>query len=448
MRRSQLVTALAVTAVLSTGCSGPAAPLDVGTQKIPLALALGELKARDQAPIGPLSDSPSPASAPYYQPPVGQPLPIVSASGSPRIPVVPCPDFDPLAPVLGVGRVISSPPVPGSYPYRAELTQLYAGKPSGYVGNSTWDIKTSAIDATTGGYDVTYTVHLGSATTTRVLRILPHDISATDGSDPTDQTNPNEVLATANSYLTSLGAPTVPTSAPNLSAYGLAGIYLVSQTANGSTFEPTVPIALLQLRQLTGARDAATQNASAITSVGSDPRTNAVMAFRSTVTTPANTLNACGTKLQSVQVTLTSPNSPDTAAPANPATDLTGPDFGAAVYAEKAPGSDVTKPKSNVLLFKEKIDIGLQFGGLVLADSVAVVPKGLLPPGLVLDPADPPLGTPSGPPPSPDPGDPAGTATATALWAGSPLIVYAIKHGITKTDTFTINVKPKLPKDS
>ena len=101
-----------------------------------------------------------------------------------------------------------------------------------------------------------------------------------------------------------------------------------------------------------------------------------------------------------------------------------------------------------MVLFDEKIDFGLQYGGLILADNTVVVPKGLLPNGLVLDPSEPPTEAPSGSPPAANPGDPTGTATNTALWASTPLVSYATKHGIAKTDTFTINVKPKMPKAS
>lgn len=429
--RIQWASGLALLGLAVTACSGPAAPLDVGTQTVPIALVLGQLKAVDQAPVGPVSGAPIPESRPYYQPPAG--LPVLPTS-LPSAPSQPCPMYDQLAPVLGVGRAITAPPVKATYTYRGQVIEAYPDKTSTFVGDTSWSVAPGPVDPTTGAYDVVYTVKVGKVVTTRTLRTLPRDIGAADGADPTDQTNAN---TTANSLLSTLGAPALPTSMPNPAGYGLAGIYLVSQTSSaGTAFTPTTPVALLQLRQLTGATDKTAQNASSITSVGVDPTHEAVMAFRSTVTNPTNKVNACGTKLESVQVSLTSPNSPD-ATPTAPVPLL---DLGAAMYVEKDSSSAGTRPKANVLLFSEKLDFGLQWGGLVLQDVAGVLPAGLIPDGLQLDPQDPPTATPSGSPPG------ASDPTGTAVWAGTPILVWAIKHMILKQSSFTINDKPKLPK--
>lgn len=376
-RRHQLIGAVVLVGLTATACSGPAAPLDIGTQTVPIALVLGELQAVQEAPLGPISAPVQPQDLPYFsQPAAGQPpdpLPPLSPPAEELLPMPtgPCPDVDPLAPVLAVGHTIEAPPVKATYRYRALVTDTYPGKASAYAGDSIWTIEPGPVDAVTGSYDVTYTVKMGAATTKRVLRTLPRDLAAADPSAPPNDPNPNDAIVIANANLASQGVPPIPSTAPNPAGYGLAGVYLVSQESNGVVFRPSTPIALLQLRQVTGAENAeAAAAAGAITSAGSDPVTGAVMAFRSTVTSATNKVNACGTPLQTVQVALTSPNSPATTPPPNPATHLVPTD--GAVYAERAPSTDPTNPKSNVLLFAEKIDFGLQYGGLVVQDALTV----------------------------------------------------------------------------
>jgi hypothetical protein len=429
-RLTVLATAGALAGMTITACSGPAAPLDIGTQNAPISLVLGQLKAVQEAPLGPLAGPPAPQRLPYYQPPApGAPQVLPTL---PPLPLGPCPDFDPLAPVLGVGRTLAAPPVKATYPYRAQVIDSYPGatlKP--FVGNSQWTVETGPVDSVDGGYDVSYTVKLAAATTKRVLRILPHDIGSDPSSDPTDQTNPNGVINTVNG-LGVLPTP-LPSDLPNLSAYGLAGIYLKSQetiTPDGvQSFTPSQPIALLQLRQLTGATDPASAAASAITSVGYDPTTSAVMAFRSTVLSVTSKINACGTPLQAVQIGLSSPNMGETKPPAPPI----GPDAGAALFAQRRVAATPTDPKFDVLAFQEKIDFGLQYGGLVLQDALAVAPLS----GVQVDTKNPPA-TPTAVP-DPDP-----TSIESAV-LGS-VLTWAVQHMIFKTETFTINVKPQYPK--
>lgn len=434
--RTRWVSTAVVVGLAVAGCAGPSAPLDVGTQTAPLSLVLGELKAVDTAPIGPVPGPMFPTTRPYYQPPAGVPsLPPVI----PLPPPQPCPEYDPVAPVLGVGRTVPAPPAKAPYRYRTQAIEAMPGTQTAWVGDATWTIEPQPVDSRTGAYDVVYTIKTGDVVTKRVLRTLPRDITAEEGGEPTDQTNPNQLISTANGYL-SLAGVQLPASMPNMAGYGLAGIYLVSQETNkGAAFTPSTPIALLQLRQLTGATDPAGQQASAITSIGVDPVNQAVMAFRSTVTNPTHKVNACGTKLEAVEVTLSSPNSPTTAPPPNPGSAF-APDLGAALYAEKNPSADDTKPKANLLLFGQKLDFGLQWGGLLLADTTGVVPKGLLPSGLQIDPQDPPTATPSGPPPR--------EPIEAAMWAGMPVLRWALAHSILKQTSATINQKPILPKAS
>lgn len=427
----RLTAAAVLGGLVVTGCSGPAAPLDVGTQSVPIALVLGQIKAVQAAPVGPLNGPTKPQDFPFY--PLPSPVRGIVEQSLPPVPVGPCPDYDPLAPVLGVGRTIPGPPVTATYPYRGQVIDVYPGKTSAFVGSSSWSVSTGPADPTTGAYDVTYTVKLGAATTTRVLRTLPHDITpgSDAGSDPSDQTNPNATIATINSTLSSEGAPPLPTDMPNPAGYGLAGIYLVSQESNGVTFTPSVPLALLQLRQLNGAGDAQAAAAEAITSYGYDPVTQSAMAFKSTVTTAIDKVNACGTPLQAVQVSLTAPGTSEAAPPKPPV----GPDPGAAVYAQRDVTSDPTKPQGSVVFFQDKIDFGLEYGGLIVKEESAVAPLN----GVQVDTNNPPTTPTAVPQPNPD--DIEGVVLGTTLQ-------WAVKHMIFKQATFTINVKPKVPKAS
>lgn len=435
-RRTQWTTAAALLGFAVTACAGPQAPLDVGTQAAPISLVLGELKAVMETPVGPLPAAQLPNT--FTLPPLS-PLPAVLPSGPPPFPN-PCPDYDVAAPVLGVGNVLPNPPVaPKAYPYRVVGAYLdnYPGRTFTFVGNTSWRVQVGKPDATTGAYDVTYTVTMGKRTTTRVLRTLPHDIQDTSALLLTDPTNPNSVVKQVND-LGVLPSP-LPTGLPNLAGYGHAGIYLVSQQTNGHTFTPSVPMALLQLRQLTGAIDPASVAGAAITSVGIDPTSQAVMAFRSTVTNPTYKINACGDPLQTVQVSFTTPAPPVDGAPTNVGGVF---DVGLGVFAEKNAGDDPTQPKVNVMLFGQKVAFGLQYGGLVLDEDLLVGPLQ----GLQLDPKDPPT-APGSPPPSPQP-TPQWLSTELAGWALTPAIEYAATHMILKLQHFTINVKPAYPKAS
>lgn len=429
-RPSRITGMLLLAGLSMSACSGPNAPLDIGTQTAALSLVLGQLKAVQDAPVGPVSTPPRPQDFPYYQPPPAGVPPVVPTL--PPLPTGPCPAFDPLAPVLGVGRVVAVPPVKATYHYRTQIISSYPGKTSSFSGDALWTIEPGTPDATTGAYDVTYTVKAGSSVTKRVLRTLPHDIGSPPGSDPTDQSNPNAIITTVNG-LGILPQP-LPADLTNLAAYGLAGIYLVSQestTAEGKVqaFTPSPPMALLQLRQLTGATDSESRAAEAITSVGYDPTSQAAMAYKSTVLSVTNKVNACGTPLQSVQISLSAANNNETKAPATPV----GTDANAAMFAQRDVTSDPTKPKTNVLLFTQKIDFGLQYGGLILQEAAGVAPYN----GFQVDNNNPPP-VPSSVP-SPDPGSIEGAVLGSVL-------TWAATHMIFNVTGATINEKPKYPK--
>jgi hypothetical protein len=340
----------ALTALALAGCAGPQAPFDIGTQAAPVGLVLGEHTAVVVAPVGPISAPLPPSLAPFLptqpnvRPPSAAPLPSLPPLG-------PCPDFDPLAPVASTGITLPGPPQPATYTYRASTTDTLGSKKASYKGNSTWKTTVSAPDATTGGYTVTTDVSIGKTTTQRVLLVLPKAVTSGKGGDnpldAPDATDPNaQVIDLYNSVLGGSGFPPIPRSAPNVGRYGPAGIYLVSQSAGTSVFKPTTPIPLLQTPV----------GNNSFTGIGTDGSTN--MQFTSTVVKKA-LVNACGKKLESVEVALT---------------------------AGKIIGR-TTDNKVQSVDFTETLDFGLQFGGLPLRDRGKVtgttLPGGAIAPDAI-----------------------------------------------------------------
>lgn len=418
MRMGSRLTCIGVVlAVAVTGCAGPSEPLEVGTQTMSLSLLLGKIKAIQQAPVGPVSSPPAPENLPFYNPPPGPgaPPPSPPSPGGGQ-PPSDCPMYDPRSPItVPVGRKIPAPPKETTYEYKAIVAEAYPGeKPFVYdssaSGNSIWSVQTVQVDSATGAFDVTYTVKLGKSTTKRVFRVLPQDLATLPV--PIDS-NPNAIVRKIND-LNVLPAK-LPANLPNLAGYGLAGIYLVSQESNGVTFRPAVPIALLQLRQLDATSAEAAKEA-AITSVGFDPQSQAAMAFKSTVVNNPHDVNACGTRLQAVQVEFTSPYPPGVVPNIGPL------NLNVALFARKVPGSDPTRPRADVLLFKEQLDFGLQYGGLVLRDDSQMAPFGVRADG-------------QNPPPPPDGISDEAVMKSFEEWVE--------KHAIVKVSSFNIVGSPK-----
>ncbi|HVT77713.1 MAG TPA: hypothetical protein VHD87_11840, partial [Acidimicrobiales bacterium] len=122
MRRT-LAIGCAVSALLLTACAGPKAPLHVGTQAAPVNLVLGEHKAVEEAPVGPLTDGLPPGLAPFLPTPLAPP---------PTAPPAACPDFDPLDPAIATVGTVVTPPAPATYTYRTKTADTLADKTSSY----------------------------------------------------------------------------------------------------------------------------------------------------------------------------------------------------------------------------------------------------------------------------------------------------------------------------
>ena len=333
--RAVAVPGLAVAVLLTSGCAGPKAPFEVGTQTAPINLVLGARQAIEAAPVGPVV-GPLPAGlVPFIPPLPGAPEPTVSLPPVPSPPSLPCPPFDPLSPVSASGITLAGPPQPATYTYRGKVEDTAGTSKATYQGDSTWKVSVSDVDPETGGYEVTTEVTLGKATSKRVLLVLPESLTAemTDppffDPDAPDATDPNAIVGgQVNSTLLLLGLPPLPRVLPNPGRYGVAGIYLVSQSNGSSTFTPNVPIPLLQTPV----------GNHSFTGMGTDGST--VMTFTSTVTKRTN-VNACGTKVEGIEVVL---------------------DDG--VLAGRTADGAVQQ-----VAFTETLVFGLQFGGLPVHDA-------------------------------------------------------------------------------
>ncbi|HVT65409.1 MAG TPA: hypothetical protein VHD81_09655 [Mycobacteriales bacterium] len=338
--RSIAIFGLVAAAMVTTACAGPHAPFGVGTQNAPVNLVLGERQAVTTAPVGPIGGPLPPGVPPAVPPgPSVSPSPTASPSG-------PCPAFDPLAPVLATDIELPGPPRPATYTYRGKVVDTAGKDKSTYRGNSKWKVIVGKADPTTHGYDVTLKVKLGKTTSSRVLLIQPKPLLDNDrgtGLNSPTGTDPNSVLSTVTGTLLILGVPPLPLTLPNVGRFGPAGIYLVSQSNGDTTFKPTVPIPLLQTPV----------GNNSFTGIGTDGST--VMAFTSTVTKRLS-VNACGTKVEGIDVALTSGN----------------------IASLGADG------KAQLVTFTEHLVFGMQFGGIPLQDKGTITTSTL--PGAAIVP--------------------------------------------------------------
>lgn len=337
------VTVLAVL-MTATACAGPNAPFDVGTQNAPVNLVLGARQAVVSAPVGPVVGPLPPSIAPFVPqaPAAGGVSALPSLPPVAQPPKVPCPAFDPLAPVVPTNIVLPGRPQPATYTYRAKIVDTMGAKKATYQGNASWKVDTGPVDPTNGSYRTTIDVTVGKATTRRVFLMLPQAITSgapkvpvpganTDPDSP-DATDPNAIVsALVDSTLVSLGLPPFPHVAPNPGRYGPPGIYLVSQSNGSSTFTPTVPIPLVQTPV----------GSNSFTGMGTDGST--VMSFTSTVKRRVN-VNACGTKVEGIEVALTDGR----------------------IAGQGADG------KTQQVSFAENLVFGFQFGGIPVQDTGSI----------------------------------------------------------------------------
>lgn len=324
--RSSAALLVAAGGLAITACAGPNAPFDVGTQNAPVGLTLGDHDAVVEAPVGPISTPLPPSIAPFV--PVDElPSPTPEPSEGPK---GPCPTANPLDPVNPGNLYLSGGPSPGTYTYRTTTTDTINGQVAKYKGPSTWTITVGKKDQVDGFYDMSIEVGIGKAKTTRVLRILPKSIPS-PGIDSAPHLG-GAIQTNLDSTLALLGIPPIietPVDTFDVSRYGPAGIYLVSQTTGDDTFKPIQPMALLT---------SPAQEGTKFLSVGSDGKQ--VMKFMSTVTKRV-AVDACGDKLEAFRVDLTE-----------------GLVAGL--------GDDA---KVHVVNFTESIDFGMQFGGVPLQDT-------------------------------------------------------------------------------
>jgi hypothetical protein len=321
-----------VTLLAATACSGPKAPFDIGTQAAPVDLVLGEREAVVEAPVGPFS-VPLPREVPVIRDTAAAPSTDAPTTSTTAAPLGPCPPFDPLAPVAGGSDVdFTGKPQAGTYAYRAKTTETVGSQTTRFEGDSTWKITVGATDPSNNGTPVTIDVTVGPARTSRELLLLPQPTTTGPAGDPNTTDLNYQVVDQYNLAAVLAGLPRIDRNAPNLGRYGLAGIYLVSQTTGDSTFRPTVPIPLVQTPVSPGR---------SFQAVGTDGVTT--MSFTST-TKKTEYVNACGTKVESILVDLS----------------------------EGRIGGRTDEGRPYRLAFEESLFIGLQFGGIPVRDVGAV----------------------------------------------------------------------------
>lgn len=288
--KRRLVATIALAGLTLAACGGPKEPFDIGTQAAPVDLVLGEHEAVVEAPVGPISASLPRELFPF--------LPIGTKT-TPDVPLGPCPDFDPLAPVNAVGDGgLNGPPQNATYNYRATTTDRVGKLESKFAGDSAWKITTTK--PASGGFLVTMETTIAKVKTSRQFLILfqplaplPDPGVVVHPDDP-GNTDPNVQIIDQYNFVALLtGLPKLPRTLPNLARPGLPGVYLVSQTMGDTLFKPATPIALFQTP--------VTPNR-LITAFGTDGKT--VMTFTST-TKNTEYINACGTKVEALRIDLT-----------------------------------------------------------------------------------------------------------------------------------------------
>ena len=327
--RRCIAIGVSLSAVALSACSGPKAPLDVGTQAAPVDLVLGEHEAVVEAPVGPISIALPREFAPF--------LPIGRAPVQEKL--EPCPDFDPLAPVASGGVIVEGPPQNATYTYRAKTTDTVGNMSAKYAGDSTWKVTVGAVDQSTGQFEFTTEVTIGPVKSSRLFRVLVKANAGenTAAADPTTTDLNYQTIDQYNATAPLVGAPPLPRSLVNVGRYGLPGIYLVSQTTGDDAFTPTVPIPLLQMPVVPTSFDG----------IGTDGET--VMKFLSTVKSTSSPVNACGKKIEAIEVSLTN--------------------------GQIAGLLDNGQPYS--IEFTETLYFGLQYGGLPIRDEGKVVATGV-----------------------------------------------------------------------
>jgi hypothetical protein len=324
MRLRFLVGLLAV-GLVASGCAGPKEPLEIGVKEFPSDVILGA------------HDKPAPPAA--MLPPDMLQLPpafltpsIVSPGVLPTVPLAPpprppCPEADPLIPPKReTFDKVSVPPVAATLAYRNKGASERSGA-----------------DAGKAEYEVNST------------RTVENVKKAADGTSTFDVVSVLQDTTTRTSYrIVPVGGPATETP----------GLYVAAITSKRGTeaeraFNPTPDLRLLQFPAELGTR---------WQTAGSDPVAGKTAAW-SVVILARGQVDACGTPLRTLTVVVDgtlrdcAPR-PAQAPPGDPVCPPTAPG------APEAGVNDAGDPSTQIV--KATYEIGTQYGGLVLADTVDV----------------------------------------------------------------------------
>lgn len=322
--RARVVVGLTL-ALVAGACGGPTEPLNVGVAEQRTDIVLGSQKKPD-------------APAPAFVPPdlLPPPIPVFTAGTPAALPpparvnapttappvLAACPEADPLSvPTDEVLNKVVGMPQAMTYTFRNKGTFKTSGanaREEPYPPESARTIAEVKKQAS-GGFTFDVASTLGEAVTTTSYRVYPEG-QAPAGQDP--------------------------------------GIYITktaSRVANGPTtvFDPQPDLLLLKFPAEAG---------SSWRSAGVDAATNTAIAFTVTVAAEKPRVDACGEFLQAVRVTVDG----KVGDCVNDATT------GQAACPPALPAQQISPNPENAEQFQAVYDIGTQFGGIPIQDSISL----------------------------------------------------------------------------
>ena len=238
--KRSLVTALAAATIvpLLAAC-GPSIPLNVGTQDVPLSLALGRLETLAGSPLAPLVPGGGRLPLESSQSNVGNltpTSPVTTSTAGPAAiaPTEGCPALNPLAPISFVPGDVSRPPTSQKYSYTTSLKETNGPKVTTYSGLTSWTVGgiTAADKIGEFTYQVTQAQAAGANAKTSTYGVVPIGASTTlnlGALGPVESLSP-----------VSIPPVTIPVALPDQ-----PGLYLNSVSGPGSIALNT-PLALVQ----------------------------------------------------------------------------------------------------------------------------------------------------------------------------------------------------------
>jgi hypothetical protein len=204
-RRGRRTATLAAVlcAALTTGCSGPGNPLEVGVVEFGTDVLFGAEAAIAVPPISPggMPVAPPRISAPLLTGPPPEEVPVLSAA-----PVVSCPSADPFAVARDAPTpTLEKPPRPATYAYRNEGTYDSAGATPVHLAYPTVSTRTvqAVAPADNGGFTFEVVNRLGGIVAVTGYQYVPPADALISGSTPTSglyitrmkQTNGKDVVS-------------------------------------------------------------------------------------------------------------------------------------------------------------------------------------------------------------------------------------------------------------